>query len=512
MNYFAPGVYIRYVTEGPLSVRGVSTSTAVFVGPTVIGNSISGTTVTPTLVTSASEYAEAFATTGARFGAVSLPPSGGAATVDAMGHAVRGFFLNGGSKAYIVSTSTGTAAVASTVLELSGGAAATYEIQAVSAGAWGNAITVEASTSAIGAGFVDLVITLTLAGDDGDVTLTETFIGRANGDLGSIASNIVTIATTGDAADLSVDTATPADSASGSLSGGANSNGSTSSDFDAIFSALRDFDDISLIVLPGLFWDADRATYERGIAHAQLLKDRMVLVQIADTAVDADANYFNSVSIPVDKYVAAYHPQGVVVMAVPGRGRLSQTVSLTGHVAGIFARTDQERGPWTAPAGLHASVRGIERLTKSISQIKQEAINTVNVNAMRYIDGLPVVWGARTRDVNGLYQYIPVFRTAILIADSLRAALNTAVFAKNTETLWKNVKAGVTGFMDALYQQGAFQGATPGEAFEVAVGLNESMTQAEIETGLLRVTVRFKAAVPAEFIEVTIERIIDTVS
>lgn len=172
--------------------------------------------------------------------------------------------------------------------------------------------------------------------------------------------------------------------------------------------------------------------------------------------------------------------------------------------------TDSEKGAWTAPAGMHASIAGITQLTRDISQTAQEGINPHNINAARYKDGMPVVWGARTRDKGGIYEYIPVMRTAFLIADSLRESLNRVVFAKNTEVLWKNVKAGVTGFMDGLYAQGAFQGATPSEAFEVAVGLGQSMTQDDIDKGLLRVTVRFRPAKPAEFVEVSIEQLFAT--
>ena len=93
-------------------------------------------------------------------------------------------------------------------------------------------------------------------------------------------------------------------------------------------------------------------------------------------------------------------------------------------------------------------------------------------------------------------------------ADSLRAALESVVFAKNTETTWTNVKAGVNGLMQSLYAQGAFQGATASQAFDVAVGLGESMSQAEIDAGLLRVVVRFAPAKPAEFIEVSVEQLI----
>lgn len=287
------------------------------------------------------------------------------------------------------------------------------------------------------------------------------------------------------------------------LTGGQNSRVNASTDFATVFEALRDIDDIGLIVLPGQVWPSGQSAYEGAIAHAQAAKDRVVLIQLDDATTDFDA-----VSVPLDKFTSVYFPEGRVTLQTPGGGTLTQTTGITGAVAGVIARTDGERGPWTAPAGMHASVAGITELTQDISQTRQGPINGNNVNAVRTIQGVKVIWGARTRD-DGIYEYLPVMRTAILIADSLREVLNSKVFEKNTETLWKNTKAGIVGFMDTLYAQGAFQGATPSQAFEVAVGLGESMTQADIDVGLLRATVRFRPAKPAEFIVVEVEQLLE---
>jgi phage tail sheath protein FI len=270
-----------------------------------------------------------------------------------------------------------------------------------------------------------------------------------------------------------------------------------------VYAALADIDDISLIALPGKNWPDNQSDYEHAIAHCQAKKDRMVLIQLRDDTTD-----FENISVPKDKYTTVYYPSATVSLQVGGGNTITQTVNTTGHVTGVFARTDSTKGAWTAPAGMHANIAGITQLTKDISQTKQESINPHGTNALRYIEGIPVVWGAHTRD-DGIYTQVPVMRTAFLIADSLRDTLNRVVFAKNTEVLWSNVKAGVSGFMDTLFIQGAFQGATPAQAFEVAVGLGESMTQTDIDGGLLRVTVRFRPAKFAEFIEVSVEQLFD---
>lgn len=509
MAFDTPGVYINYKTDGPLVVRAASTSTAVFIGPTVIGNSVSGSVVTPTFVSSVTEYAEAFSTEGARAGVVCLPTTSNT-SVDTMGHAVRGFFMNGGQNAYIVSTSTGTSAAASGSLSVTGTGTVIYLVTAKSQGIWGNDVEITLSDSPIGANFLDVRIELEFTGDDGAETVVENFIGVAADELQLIASNVVdiTVPDTPPAAPhiatIDVSAAPDGTSDSGSLEGGANSDTGSEADMGTIFNGLRDVDDISIIVMPDRVWPTAQADYALALAHCQYMKDRITLIQLDDGTSD-----FSTVSVPLDKFASVYYPRGKVALPVAGGATKTDTVNTTGHVAGVIARTDGQKGAWTAPAGMHASVSGVTELTVEVSHSFQARMNPENINAIRYIQGIPVIWGARTRDKGGIYEYIPVMRTAILIADSLRDALGRVVFAKNTETLWANVKAGTSGFMDGLYAQGAFQGATPGQAYTVAVGLGESMSQDDIRAGVLKLNVAFAPAFVAEFIEINILQIFE---
>lgn len=522
-DYKTPGVYINYKMDGQLTVIAASTSTAVFIGPTVIGRSITGTgsdtVVTPTYVTSLTEYGNVFSTPGARSGVVCLPTPGNA-VVDSMGHAVRGFFMNGGKNAYIVSlslTDHETATMTLSVTDSGGGDPLIYLVSAISPGAWGNDISVTLTASRIGAGFLDVEIVQTLSSDGDDVEVTETFTGLRADALEDTSSNVVgiTLLQSGDdgfagphAASLDVSAAPPAGPLNevtgdlGALNPGVNSSATTETDLGGVFDALRDFDDISLVALPDSIWPDDEGAYGLALAHCQAMKDRITLIQLDDGTTNFE------VSVPNDKYAAVYFPRVNVTLPIAGNATVSEPVNSVGHVAGVYARTDAERGPWTAPAGMHAGISGMTSFTVDISHSFQERMNPEHVNALRVIQGVPVVWGARTRE-RTIYTYVPVMRTAILIADSLRETLNNYVFAKNTEILWANVKAGVNAFMDGLYSQGAFQGATPGQAFRVAVGVPESMTQADARSGLLKVNVAFAPALVAEFIEINIEQIFE---
>ena len=504
MPFDTPGVSIEYRTDGPLVIRAASTSTAVFIGPTVVGRSVidpgGGHVVTPTRVSSLSEYGDVFSTPGARAGVVCLPTANNA-IVDTMGHAVRGFFMNGGQNAYVVSTSDTTEATATVNLSIAdGGGNSFYQVDAKSPGAWGNDVNVAVADSAITGDFVDLTITLALAGDSGDVTSVETFTGVDAGEVHLVNSNLVNITALG--ADPGGTPITIGND--GDLAGGTNSSASETGQMALIFETLRDIDDISIIAFPNRTWPTNQADYALALAHCQRTKDRVTLIQLADDQTD-----FANVSVPLDKFAAVYYPQASITLPTPGGGTATAAVNTTGHVAGIIARTDAEKGVWTAQAGLHASIVGITELTVDIGNSFQARMNPNNINALRTIQGIPVIWGARTRDRGGIYEYLPVMRTAILIGDSLREALQRAVFAKNTEVLWANITAGVNGFMDGLYAQGAFQGATPGQAFRVGVGLNVSMSQADIRAGICRVNVAFAPALVAEFIEIAIEQIFE---
>lgn len=504
MNYSAPGVYIRYDTEGPLNIPAASTSTALFVGPTKIGGSINADgTITPLKIRSVKDYREAFGTLGACLGAVSMPTVS-SPDVDDMGHAVAGFFLNGGATAYVVSTkqNSGSQAATGVFMASNGSDEHIYRVTAKSHGAWGDDIDIVLTSSASGAGFADILVSLALRADNGNSVQTERYLGIAIDQIGTMTSSIVDFVSDSSAtATQTLDTATAGASVTLGLGGGADTAASTMGHGD-IFTQLRDIDDISLIILPNKEWKGpDRADISQAINYAQQSKDRMVLVQAPDDTTD-----FSGIG-PETEYISAYYPLANVALRNAAGDLVTDTVGLTGHVAGVIARTDQNPGPWTAAAGTHADLRGVASLSRDVGQSVQGDINDACVNAVRYINGLPTVWGARTRDKLGIYQFQPVMRTAFLIADSLRASLQPVVFAKNTEVLWGNIKASVSGFMTGLYAQGAFQGATASQAFEVACGLGETMTQADIDTGILRVTVRFRAAKPAEFIEVVVEQL-----
>jgi len=182
-----------------------------------------------------------------------------------------------------------------------------------------------------------------------------------------------------------------------------------------------------------------------------------------------------------------------------------------GAAAGIFARTDGERGVWKAPAGQDAVVRGATGLAYKMTDAENGDLNQLAVNCLRTFPVIgSVVWGARTLagadQLASEWKYIPVRRTALYIEESLYRGTQWVVFEPNDEPLWSQIRMNVGTFMHGLFRKGAFQGMTPREAYFVKCD-KETTTQADIDLGIVNILVGFAPLKPAEFVIIKISQI-----
>jgi uncharacterized protein len=179
-------------------------------------------------------------------------------------------------------------------------------------------------------------------------------------------------------------------------------------------------------------------------------------------------------------------------------------------MAGIFTMVDNTRGVWKAPANV--SVSGVVSPCVAISAAQQEDLNVTpqgkSINAIRAFAGEGVlVWGARTLDGNSLdYRYINVRRTLIMLEESIRLACKAMVFEPNAANTWVTARGMIENFLLTLWKQGCLAGAAPQDAFSVLVGAGQTMTQQDLDEGIMRVTVLVALARPAEFIEITLQQ------
>lgn len=179
-------------------------------------------------------------------------------------------------------------------------------------------------------------------------------------------------------------------------------------------------------------------------------------------------------------------------------------------MAGIYTMVDHTRGVWKAPANV--SLNYVNTLTEEIDNDEQAGLNApMNgkaINVIRLFRGEGIkVWGARTLDGNSLdWRYINVRRTLLFLEESVRNAARAYVFEPNDANTWVNMKCMIENFLHSVWKRGGLAGASPEEAFEVHVGLGDTMTANDILEGIMRITVLVAVTRPAEFIEITFQQ------
>jgi phage tail sheath protein FI len=194
----------------------------------------------------------------------------------------------------------------------------------------------------------------------------------------------------------------------------------------------------------------------------------------------------------------------------PFRDNQIEEFAPCGVVAGIFARTDTERGVWKAPAGIEASLKGVNSLTTPMTDLENGLLNPLGINCLRHFPVYgKVVWGSRTlQGADGFaseWKYIPVRRTALFIEESLFRGTKWVVFEPNDEPLWAQIRLSVGAFMHNLFRQGAFQGRSPREAYFVKCD-SETTTQNDINLGVVNIHVGFMPLKPAEFVVIKLQQ------
>jgi len=206
---------------------------------------------------------------------------------------------------------------------------------------------------------------------------------------------------------------------------------------------------------------------------------------------------------------AIFYPR--VREADPRRDNQIDVFPACGAIAGTMARTDGQRGVWKAAAGVDATLNGLSGLADDLTDAENGVLNQKGVNCIRTFPVYGrVVWGARTLrgadQATDEYKYIPVRRTALFLEESLYRGLKWVVFEPNDEPLWAQIRLNVGAFLQSLFRQGAFQGATPRAAYFVKCD-KETTTQDDVNKGIVNIIVGFAPLKPAEFVIVKLQQI-----
>ncbi len=271
------------------------------------------------------------------------------------------------------------------------------------------------------------------------------------------------------------------------------------------FARLDDKDDVSLIAVPGI---GSAALVGAGMNYCanRSLSDCFFIGDMSQTddTVDEAKNFRNAIPLK-NSYGAIYTPW-VRMLDPTGRSATPILAPPSGFVAGLYAKTDGQRGVWKAPAGTSVALGGSVGLAVNLTDVQQGNLNPLNINVIRQFAGAGIVlWGARTVTSDPAWNYIPVRRMAIFLRVSIYRGIQWAVFEPNDEDLWSSLRLSIGSFMMNLFRQDAFQGATPAQAFFVKCD-NETTTQGDIDAGIVNVLVGFAPLKPAEFVIVKISQ------
>jgi len=269
---------------------------------------------------------------------------------------------------------------------------------------------------------------------------------------------------------------------------------------------LEAVEEIRLLVAPDVMagYDGSDTAKERVkmiqtamIAHCESLKYRFAIL---DTPPGLSAQQAQEWRLAVNfdtSYAALYYPW-IRVADLSGGGSTSKLIPPSGHMAGIYNRTDSERGVHKAPA--NEVVRGAIDLELRLSKGEQDTLNPIGVNCIRTFPGRGIrVWGGRTLSSDGSWRYVNVRRLFIMAEASLDVGLQWVVFEPNDRMLWARVRRDVTSFLRILWLGGALFGSTPDEAFYVKC--DDELNPPEIrDLGQLIIEVGMAPVKPAEFV------------
>ncbi|MFF4160031.1 phage tail sheath family protein [Streptomyces sp. NPDC001678] len=272
---------------------------------------------------------------------------------------------------------------------------------------------------------------------------------------------------------------------------------------------LKSVPDVTMVAVPDVWREG--TTEENGAAimnnvaaHCSTMGNRLALLEPPRDTAPADVPEFLTHLTGLDPdaaFMSLYYPW----VKVPGVDGVPRTVPPSGHLAGVWARTDAERGVFKAPA--NQNLRGVLSLPTLLTDQRHGELNDKGVNCLRvFPDRGLLVWGARTRSGSRDWKYLNVRRLVSFLSDSIRQSSTWAVFEPNDDRLWATLRHSVSSFLTDQWRQGALLGRTPDEAFYVICDRTNN-TSATIDDGKVICDIGIAPVRPAEFVHFTITQI-----
>lgn len=518
-NYLTPGVYVEEIPSTSKPIEGVSTSVAAFVGLAP-----GGPVNQPIRISNWTEFAKIF-------GDPVEPENGPFLAGAYLAHAVYGFFQNGGSLCWIVRVGHGAedptpiAALPSasdnaleafriTALESGNGngATPTIEVELTQAAAQPRETKTDdgddgAKASEPREPLFNLVITSGGEREEHEgLTLKK---GRTNiATKVNAASKLIRIEETG--ASLPDVQRIPA---TGSYKLSVPTIGADQVDVNDIagdiarrrgIGGLAAIDEVTMVSVPDL-WAVARngnaahvikEVQTQLIAHCENAGDRMAILDSPPDLLPQDVLDWRLDDAGYDsKFAALYYPWLEVNDPLTKRPIL---IPPSGHIAGVWCRTDATRGVHKAPA--NEVTLGALGVGFQITQAEQGSLNRVGINAIRTFPGRGIrVWGARTLSSDPEWRYVNVRRLFNYVSESIMEGTQWSVFEPNDEKLWIQLRVAASNFLTRTWREGALFGSTPAEAFYVKCD-SETNPPEVIEAGQVVCEIGISPVKPAEFV------------
>ncbi|MPV48640.1 phage tail sheath family protein [Pseudactinotalea sp. HY160] len=497
-TYLSPGVYVEEVEAGSRPIEGVGTAVAAFVGLAE-----QGPVNEPTLVSNWTQFAEAFGDF--------IPGS-------YLAHAVYGYFQNGGGNCYVVRIGAEPAGgsgkgsrkqiTGPPQRELAG-----FLVTAKESTTKKISIAVEDSADdKAGEDKFKLVIKV-------DGKPAETFDGvttKKGGDnvatKVSAESKIITIEQVAQGSavmkptkgEVELITPEPAPEPPSTERLGADDYVGDAAERTG-FAGLEAIEDVTMLAVPDLM-----AAYEQGaidlegvqavqlamISHCELMGDRMAILdpppnlnaqQIKEWRVDG-AGYDSKYATLYWPYIKVFDPASGAATFVPP----------SGHMAGVWARSDDTRGVHKAPA--NEVVRGAISLQTTITRAEHDLLNPVGINCVRSFPGRGIrIWGARTLSSDPAWRYLNVRRLFNYLEKSILIGTQWVVFEPNDDALWARIQRTIASFLVNEWRKGALFGLSPDEAFYVKCDRETNPAEA-IDAGQVLCQIGVAPVKPAEFV------------
>jgi phage tail sheath protein FI len=288
------------------------------------------------------------------------------------------------------------------------------------------------------------------------------------------------------------------------LAGGVADNRQTAwSNFEAspvaTLDLLRPVDEVAIVAVPG---SVNSVVQQAVRDHCESTADRFgILDGVTGTTSTIPQLKLQFAQVRSERgYVALYYPWITALNPVTGDTDL---LPPSGHIAGIYARTDTRRGVHKAPA--NTNIRGSIGLEHKLTDDEQGPLNLLGINILRVFptEAQPMVWGARTTATDRNWQYINIRRLFLFLEESIQEGISWGLFEPNNLQLWQKLKRSITEFLLRVWRDGALFGETPKEAFYVRI--DETLNPpSDRSLGRLTIEIGVKPSYPAEFIIVRI--------